>query len=139
MALLNDLGIKVLGAHIWHHDQRFDNDDERLDVLKFNVEHFGNFKLGVCNKQSYEVVSALNKLKPDIFISRHMATVWSAKLGIPSFLSVIEPSEMLYDGLIRYGELIWSTLKNPAFIKIYPGTASFLIQDGGLSRIHSLF
>ncbi len=117
MALLNDLGIKVLGAHIWHHDQRFDNDDERLDVLKFNVEHLGNFKLGVCNKQSYEVVSALNKLKPDIFISRHMATVWSAKLGIPSFLSVIEPSEMLYDGLIRYGELIWSTLKNPAFIK----------------------
>lgn len=117
IAMLNDLGMKVLGGHIWHHDQRFDNDDERLDVLKFDVEYYGNFKLGICNKQSFEVVNALNRLKPDIFISRHMATVWPAKLGIPAFLSVIEPSEMLYDGLIRYGELIWSTLRNPAFIK----------------------
>lgn len=117
IAMLRDLNIEVLGAHVWHHDQKFDNDDERLDVLKFDVEHYGNFSLGVCNKQSFEVVNALNRLKPDIFISRHMATVWSAKLGIPSFLSVIEPSEMLYDGLIHYGELIYSTLKNPSFIK----------------------
>jgi nitrogenase molybdenum-iron protein alpha chain len=87
-----------------------------LDVLKFEVEQHGNFKVGVCNKQSFEVVNALNKFRPDIFISRHMATVWSAKLGIPSLLSLVEPSEMLYDGLIRYGELILDTITNPAFI-----------------------
>jgi len=115
-SILKDLGMDVVGSCIWHHDQRFDNDDSRLDVLKFEVEQHGNFKVGVCNKQSFEVVNALNKFRPDIFISRHMATVWSAKLGIPSLLSLVEPSEMLYDGLIRYGELILDTITNPAFI-----------------------
>jgi len=117
VALLKEFDMEVLGTFVWHHDQKFDNDDERLDVLKFDVEQYGNFHVGVCNKQSFEVVNALNKYKPDIYISRHMATVWAAKLGIPSFLSGVEPSEMLYDGLIRYGELILQTITNPAFIK----------------------
>lgn len=117
VALLKEFDMEVVGTFVWHHDQKFDNDDERLDFLKFDVEHYGNLKVGVCNKQSFEVVNALKKAKPDIFISRHMATVWAAKLGIPSFLSGVEPSEMLYDGLIRYGELILQTITNPAFIK----------------------
>ncbi|MDP4176842.1 MAG: nitrogenase component 1 [Bacillota bacterium] len=116
-AILKDLDMEVVSTFVWHHDTKFDNDDERLDFLKFDVEHFGDLKVGVCNKQSFEVVNELNRTKPDIFISRHMATVWAAKMGIPSFLSGIDPSEMLYDGLIRYGELVLSTIKNQAFIK----------------------
>jgi len=116
-AILHDLGVKTVGAAVWHHDQRFDNDHPGLDVLSFNNQHIPDFPLGVCNKQSFEVVNALKHYKPDIFISRHMATVWAAKLGIPAFLSGVEPSEMLYDGLIRYGEIILNTITNPAFVK----------------------
>ncbi|MDR3294904.1 MAG: nitrogenase [Clostridiales Family XIII bacterium] len=117
MGMLEDFDMKLTGGYIWHHDQRFDNDDPRLDVLSFHVKHFGNFPLGVCNKQSFEVVNALNHYKPDLYISRHMSPAWAIKLGIPGFLHGIEPSEMLYEGLIRYGELIYHTIANPAFAK----------------------
>jgi nitrogenase molybdenum-iron protein alpha chain len=117
MGMLEDFGMKLLGGSIWHHDSWFDNNDERLDILKFNVEHFGNFPLAVCNKQAFEVVHALNKCQPDIFISRHMSPTWGLKIGIPGILAGIDPSEMLYDGLIRFGEVMYRTIANPSFTK----------------------
>jgi nitrogenase molybdenum-iron protein alpha chain len=115
MGMLTDFDMKLLGGCIWHHDQRFDNDDSRMDVLKFNTGHVPNFPLGVCNKQSFEVVAALNKYRPDVYISRHMSPTWAAKMGIPGLLFGIEPSEMLYDGLIRFGNLLYRAIANPAF------------------------
>jgi len=117
IALVKDLGMDVVGTCIWHHDQKFDNDDERLNFLKFDLKHYGNFHIGVCNKQAFEVANAINKHKPDIAITRHITTVWAAKLGIPSIFAGNEPTEMLYDGLIRFGQTIDDAISNPAYIK----------------------
>lgn len=117
IALVKDLGMEVVGTSVWHHDQRYDNDDERLNFLRFGVETYGNFKVGVCNKQAFEVTNAINKYKPDIAITRHLATVWAAKLGVPSIFAGNEPTEMLYDGLIRFGQSIDDAISNPAYIK----------------------
>lgn len=117
IALVKDLGMEVVGTSVWHHDQKYDNDNERLHFLKFSVEQYGNFPVGVCNKQAFEVTNAIYHYKPDIVISRHIETVWAAKLGIPSIFAGNEPTEMLYDGLIRFGQTIDDAVSNPAYIR----------------------
>jgi len=117
IALVKDLGMEVVGTSVWHHDQKYDNDDDNLNFLKFGVETYGNFPVGVCNKQAFEVTNAINKYKPDIAITRHISTVWAAKLGIPSIFAGNNPTEMLYDGLIRFGQCIDDAISNPAYIK----------------------
>jgi nitrogenase molybdenum-iron protein alpha chain len=116
-ALVKDFGMEVVGTSVWHHDQKYDNDDERLNFLKFAVENYGDFHVGVCNKQAFEVTNAINHYKPDIAITRHIETVWAAKLGIPSIFAGNQPTEMLYDGLIRFGQTIDDAISNPAYIK----------------------
>lgn len=117
IALVRDLGMEVAGTCVWHHDQKYDNDDERLNFLRFSVNHHGNYPVGVCNKQAFEVANAIHKTKPDIAISRHITTVWAAKLGVPSIFAGNEPTEMLYDGLIRFGQTIDDAIANPAYIE----------------------
>lgn len=117
VALVRDLGMEVVGACVWHHDQHYDTQNEKLNFLSFDLRHYGNFKVGVCNKQAFEVTNAIQKAQPDIAITRHIATVWGAKLGIPSIFAGNEPSEMLYDGLIRFGHTIDDAITNPAFIQ----------------------
>lgn len=117
IALVKDLGMEVVGTSVWHHDQKYDNDDERINFLRFGVETHGNFPVGVCNKQAFEVTNAIYKFKPDIAITRHIETVWAAKLGVPSIFAGNEPTEMLYDGLIRFGQSIDDAISNPAYIK----------------------
>ncbi|BBB89546.1 MAG TPA: nitrogenase component 1 [Methylomusa anaerophila] len=117
IALVKDLGMDVVGTSVWHHDQKYDNDDDRLNFLNFAAETYGNFSVGVCNKQAFEVTNAINKYKPDIAITRHIETVWAAKLGIPSIFAGNHPTEMLYDGLIRFGQTIDDAIANPAYIK----------------------
>ena len=117
VALVRDLGMEVAGTCVWHHDQHYDNQNEALNFLAFDLQHTGNFKVGVCNKQAFEVTSAIKHEQPDIAITRHIATVWAAKLGIPSIFAGNEPSEMLYDGLVRFGHTIDDAITNPSFIQ----------------------
>lgn len=117
ISIVEEFGMNLLGATTWHHDARFDCNDDRTDSLKHDVEHYGNFKFSVCNKQSYEIVSKLYKLRPDIYITRHAGTIWATKLGIPSFEMGDEHFGLGYQGLINYGELILDTISNPLFVK----------------------
>jgi nitrogenase molybdenum-iron protein alpha chain len=117
IAIVKDLGMEVVGTSVWHHDQKYDNDDERLNFLKFSVETYGDFHVGVCNKQAFEVTNAIYHYQPDIAITRHIETVWAAKLGVPSIFAGNQPTEMLYDGLIRFGQAIDDAISNPVYIK----------------------
>ncbi|MCE5285695.1 MAG: nitrogenase, partial [Pelosinus sp.] len=134
MALVKDLGMEVVGISVWHHDQTFDNHDDRLNFLNFGVKNFGDFHVGVCNKQAFEVTNAINKYQPDIAITRHMATVWAAKLGIPSIFAGNEPTEILYDGLIRFGQTIDDAISNPAYIKNVAKHSKLPYTDWWLSQ-----
>ena len=72
----------------------------------------------VCNKQEFELVNMLNRIRPDVLLARHGGmTLWGAKLGIPALLIGDEHYSMGYEGIVRYGERILETIENDEFVK----------------------
>lgn len=117
--ILGELGIKATGAAIFHHDPIYDSERGENDQLAQRVGDYGNVpNFNVCNKQEFELVNALNKIRPDLLLARHGGmTLWGAKLGIPSLLIGDEHYGMGYEGLVNYGERILETLENDEFVK----------------------
>lgn len=117
--ILGELGIEASGAAIFHHDPIYDSGREENDQLAQRVNDYGNVpNFNICNKQEFELVNSLNKLRPDILMARHGGmTLWGAKLGIPSLLIGDEHYGMGYEGLVNYGERILETLENDEFVK----------------------
>jgi nitrogenase molybdenum-iron protein alpha chain len=118
IAVLRELGIEVKGAAIFHHDPVYDNGNENTDVLAHDVTTYGDVKnYNVCNKQAYELVNILNRVKPDIMIARHGGmTVWGAKLGIPTLLIGDEQFSFGYQGILNYAQRVLETLDNTEFV-----------------------
>lgn len=118
VAVLKDLGLEVAGATVWHHDTRFDHGDPAGDTLDHLVRSHGDVAMSVCNKQSFELVNMLNRIRPDVFVVRHNGmSVWGAKLGIPTFLMGDEHFGVGYEGLLNYGNKILDAVGNPAFVR----------------------
>ncbi len=119
LAMLQELGMKPVGAAIFHHDPQYDNADDSADTLMHTVEDYGDIpNYTVCNKQEFELVNVLHRLHPDILLARHGGmTLWGAKFGIPSLLIGDEHYGMGYEGLVRYGEQILETIENDEFVK----------------------
>lgn len=118
IALLRELGLDVQGAAIFHHDPVYDNGDSTSDALAQDVRTYGDIKnYNVCNKQAYELVNILNRVRPDIMIARHGGmTIWGAKLGIPTLLIGDEQFSFGYQGVLNYAERILETLDNKEFV-----------------------
>ncbi|MDR1131363.1 MAG: nitrogenase [Oscillospiraceae bacterium] len=119
LSVLGELEIKAAGAAIFHHDPLFDNGEPDSDQLAQRVKDYGDVpNFNVCNKQEFELVNVLNRLRPDLLLARHGGmTLWGAKLGIPSLLIGDEHYAMGYEGLVKYGERILETLENDEFVK----------------------
>lgn len=118
ISLLNELGMEVMGAAIFHHDPIYDNEDLQSDMLAHSVRTYGDLpNYNVCNKQAYELTNILSRLRPDIMIARHGGmTLWGAKLGIPTLLIGDEQFSFGYQGLLNYAERILETLDNQEFV-----------------------
>ncbi|HWR09585.1 nitrogenase component 1 [Sporomusa sp.] len=118
IAVLRELGMTVQGAAIFHHDPIYDNGDITADALAHDVTTYGDIpNYNVCNKQAYELVNILNKVRPDIMIARHGGmTLWGAKLGIPTLLIGDEQFGFGYQGVLNYAERILETLDNREFV-----------------------
>ena len=118
IAVLRELGFEIAGVSSFHHDPIYDNGSENLDVLKQDVEKYGDIKnYSVCNKQAYMLVNSLKRTKPDILIARHDGmTLWGAKLGIPSLLIGDEQLGFGYEGILNYAERIEETLDSIEFV-----------------------
>jgi nitrogenase molybdenum-iron protein alpha chain len=137
IALLKELGMTVQGAAIFHHDPIYDNGDVVSDALAHAVNTYGDIpNYNVCNKQAYELVNILNKVKPDIMIARHGGmTMWGAKLGIPTLLIGDEQLSFGYQGVLNYAERILESLDNKEFVinlakhSTMPYTKWWLEQD----------
>ena len=137
LSLLAELGIRAQGAALFHHDPINDFDYEDADSLVAAVKDYGNVRnFNICNKQEFELVNILNRIKPDLLLARHGGmTLWGAKLGIPSLLIGDEHLGMGYQGLVKYGEAIAEVVRNDEFVKnlakhaINPYTAWWLEQD----------
>lgn len=137
IALLKELGLEVQGAAIFHHDPIYDNGDATSDALAYNVNTYGDVaNYNVCNKQAYELVNILNRVKPDLMVARHGGmTLWGAKLGIPTLLIGDEQFGFGYQGVLNYAERIVETLDNREFVtnlakhSTMPYTKWWLEQD----------
>ncbi|MDR3136504.1 MAG: hypothetical protein LBU07_03695 [Coriobacteriales bacterium] len=119
LAVLAELGIRAQGASLFHHDPVNDFDNEDADALVAMVHDYGDVpNLSICNKQEFELVNVLNRIRPDILLARHGGmTLWGAKLGIPSLLIGDEHFGMGYEGLVNYGEAILESVENDEFVK----------------------
>jgi nitrogenase molybdenum-iron protein alpha chain len=132
-----ELGLKAVGAAIFHHDPIFDSGREENDQLAQRVGDYGNVpNFNVCNKQEFELVNALNRIRPDVLLARHGGmTLWGAKLGIPSLLVGDEHYGMGYEGLVNYGERVAEVIENDEFVRnlakhaINPYTRWWLERD----------
>jgi nitrogenase molybdenum-iron protein alpha chain len=138
LGLLQELGLRPLGAAIFHHDPLYDNGAESADTLQNVVKDYGGEIGGfnVCNKQEFELANILGKVRPDILLARHGGmTLWGAKYGIPSLLIGDEHFGMGYEGIVNYGKRILETMENDEFVKnlakhaINPYTDWWLAQD----------
>ena len=116
-AVLGELGFKVVGTSLFHHDPIFDSNRIENDQLEYSVRDYGNIgNYRVCCKQEFEVVNSLHRLQPDIFISRHFGmALWGAKFGIPCIQIDDEHFCMGYEGLVDYGHRLETVLENNEF------------------------
>jgi nitrogenase molybdenum-iron protein alpha chain len=118
ISIVQELGLKLLGAASWHHDVMLDCQDERTNSLKHVVDTYGDFPFSVCTKQPFTFVNQLLKFKPDVFITRHLGmAVWGAKAGVPTLEVYDEHYGIGYQGLINFGQKIDDVISNPVFVK----------------------
>lgn len=136
IALLKDLGMEVVGASIFHHDPCYDNGADEGKSLDHVVKTYGDVQhFNICNKQAYELINSLNRLKPDIFVARHGGmSIWGAKLGIPTFLMGDEQFGLGYEGLINYGNKVLDVLESPGFVKNIAEHSKLIYTDWWLNQ-----
>lgn len=117
--VLGELGLNAVGAAIFHHDPVYDSKRPENDQLAQRVSDYGNVpNYNVCNRQEFELVNALNRIRPDVLLARHGGmTLWGAKLGIPTLLVGDEHFSMGYEGLVNYGERLLEAIENDEFVK----------------------
>jgi nitrogenase molybdenum-iron protein alpha chain len=117
--VLGELGMEAAGAAIFHHDTVYDSGRTENDQLAQRISDYGNVpNFNVCNKQEFELVNVLNRLRPDLLLARHGGmTLWGAKLGIPALLVGDEHYAMGYEGLVNYGNRMLEVLENDEFVK----------------------
>ncbi|TCL60018.1 nitrogenase molybdenum-iron protein alpha chain [Kineothrix alysoides] len=115
-----DVGLELVGITTLHHDQKVDNtNSEELITLDNLIKSRGNItEFSVCNKQPYEVIKILKRLRPDVMIVRHQGlTVLSAKLGIPAINEGDANASVGYDGVIKFGNRVYDALRTIKFEK----------------------
>jgi nitrogenase molybdenum-iron protein alpha chain len=110
--VLRELGVEVLWAATWHFDQKYDH-GEVPESTKRLAEVDGDLPVSVGDQQNYEIVNLLNKLKPDIYVTRHGgSSVWATKMGIASYMITDEYAAFGFNGIINFGNVIVDKLTN---------------------------
>lgn len=116
IGVLQELGIKVLHGTSWHYDQQYDHGALPAATQRLaDGEEDITFSVG--DQQNYEMINHLQRLKPDLYFSRHPGTsVWAAKLGITAIPVVEEYTAFGYQGLVNFGWRIVDALTNRHFV-----------------------
>lgn len=114
-----DLGLKPLGLATLHHDQTTDGQSEDFNTLKHLLDSRGEVEnYTICNRQPYQMIKVLKRLKPDLLIVRHMnMTILGTKLGIPTILEGDVNVSAGYDGVIKLGERLHQALRTKRLLQ----------------------
>jgi len=115
--VLQELGIEVLHAAAWHYDKKYDN-GEVPPAMEFLLENNPNFEVSVADQQNFEVLNILNRLQPDVYLSRHPgSTVWAIKQGFPAVYVADEYMIFGYKGTLDFAHTVLDTIRNRSFEK----------------------
>lgn len=109
----------MVGVTTFHHDQKNDSEDERLNTLARLQDNIGVIPhFNVCNRQPYQAVNIMRDLDVDILIVRHggIGTL-GAQMGVP-VISIDEAnSSALYDGVLHLGQCITDAINAKKLIQ----------------------
>jgi nitrogenase molybdenum-iron protein alpha chain len=116
--VLQELGLEIVWASAWHFDKQYDDGQPPAafeHLAQYSPDDFG---MSVSDQQNYEVMNILNRLKPDIYFTRHPGTtVWAIKQGTPSLCITDEYMIFGYKGILNTAYAILDTVKNRSFAK----------------------
>lgn len=114
--VLQEFGIVVEHLTAWHFDSQYD-DGTRPQALQYLIENSPNdINYSVNHLQNFEFMNILNRVKPDIFLSRHPdSAIWSMKIGIPGYCVYDEYNVFGYKGTLRFGKTILDLITNRSF------------------------
>ncbi|MDR3705140.1 MAG: nitrogenase component 1 [Paludibacteraceae bacterium] len=114
--ILQSFGMKVEHLSVWHFDKQYD-DGQLPPALAYQLEYSENdFSFSVNDLQNFEYINILNRLVPDILISRHGGTtVWSHKIGIPALNVFDEYTSFGYQGTLRFAQSVLYAITNKSF------------------------
>lgn len=129
--IVADLGLELVGMTTLHHDMYNDGGKPGEDTLSEMLKVTGDIdNFSVCNKQPYQVLKLLEKLKPDIMIVRHMnMTILGAKLGIPSLLEGETNISAGYDGVLTTGKRLKNLLETKGILNTLAEYNTFPYTD----------
>jgi len=114
--VLRELGVEVIWGTAWHFDQQYDHGACPESVTFLSQED--DLPISVSDQQSFELLNLLNRLKPDLYVSRHGGTsVWTTKMGIASVMVADEYSAFGYQGLLQFGYRLIDALTNRSLAK----------------------
>ena len=115
--VLQELGLEVLHAAAWHYDKKYEN-GEVPPAMEFLLENNPNFEVSVADQQNFEVLNILNRLQPDLYLSRHPgSTVWAIKQGFPAVYVADEYMIFGYKGTLDFAHTVLDTIRNRSFEK----------------------
>lgn len=131
-----DLGMTPVGVTTLHHDQTTDSGDEAVNTLGKLIADRGDIDaFTVCNKQPYQVVKLLDRLRPDVLIVRHMGlTVTGTKLGIPTICEGDVNVSAGYDGIVKLGRRIVQVLKSQTMLETMAQHVEWPYSDWWLAQ-----
>jgi nitrogenase molybdenum-iron protein alpha chain len=111
--VLKELGIEIIHASSWHYDPKYDDerDSEPVNISK-TINR--NIEISVSDLQNYEIANILNRLKPDIFVTRHAGWGWIFKLGITVLQVTDEYMSFGYKGTINFAKRVIDAVTNRA-------------------------
>jgi nitrogenase molybdenum-iron protein alpha chain len=114
--ILQEFGLVVEHVSAWHLDQEYD-DGLRPAGLQYLMDNSpNNFTYSVNDLQNFEFMNTLNKVNPDVFISRHPgSTVWAMKIGVPAYCVYDEYNSFGYKGTLRFAQTLLNIIINRSF------------------------
>lgn len=116
--IIKDLGLELAGMNTLHHDLHTDS-PLQADTLEALIKSNGNIKnVTVCNKQPYQVLKILKRIKPDLLIVRHMnLTSLGTKLGIPTLFEGDANYSIGYEGVVKMGRRFDEALQTKKLVE----------------------
>ena len=119
ITVLRELGVRVDGSLVFHHDPLYDSRDPRQDSLAQLLDEHGDVPhFSVGNRQQYLLPGLLRRVRPDFLLIRHNGLApLAARLGIPAIPLGDEHYPLGYQGVLNLGEAIVEILARGRFSK----------------------